>query len=305
MNGPGGELVATIEGNPVREPSRDEQHELERLLARVPLTSLPWIVLVVVGAGTLALIALVFVVVRGGALAPAVRESVTLAMFAAGFVAFSASGLIPRRKKYRDHFQRMLSLTPLIVWTYTDAEWLRWQRSAMTMAYGRTSNTRPAKVCVLVLLFGLIPGVMLWLSRPVVPFLVYWGGGIFLLSLPVLLYFLYWRHLRRSWEQRPSEARIFATGVFFHHKYIDWTEASDQGVAVSVEAATDDRPITLLRVETEARDAKLAPHLPALYIPIPDSQLPTAHDLASALSQNVMEDGEVDGVQSDTNEVDE
>ncbi|MEZ6106891.1 MAG: hypothetical protein R3B96_12415 [Pirellulaceae bacterium] len=153
------------------------------MLARVPLTSLPWIVLVVVGAGTLALIALVFVVVRGGALAPAVRESVTLAMFAAGFVAFSASGLIPRQK-YRDHFQRMLSLTPLIVWTYTDAEWLRWQRSAMTMAYGRTSNTRPAKVCVLVLLFGLIPGVMLWLSRPVVPFLVYWGGGIFSCRYP-------------------------------------------------------------------------------------------------------------------------
>lgn len=261
-----------------------EQDELNLLIERVPFTSLPWIVSLMVACGFVSLSGVVFLILNNS-LSPALKHFVIYAVLILGFGAFGFWSALPRRSQYRERFEAMLARNPIVVWKYTDEEWEAWLEFSERLAFGRTRNTTPWKVAFMVICCSLVGGTLLYLMRSDTSFFEAFGVCVGLMSLPVPLYYLYWKHLRQDWERSPTEARMFQKAVFFHHKFVDWEENPDEGVLVEVE--TEDQPIATLSVRMRKGGAKLAPHLKDLSIPVPQDRIGEARQLARSLCQNV------------------
>ncbi|HVX61074.1 MAG TPA: hypothetical protein VHC19_10745 [Pirellulales bacterium] len=138
---------------------------------------------------------------------------------------------------------------------------------------------------MIVVVCSMMGGALLHLARPATSFVEAFALWTGLMTLPLLLHYLYWKHLRQDWGRKSSEARLFENGVFFHHKFIDWSENPEAGVLVTLEA--EEQPIATLSVKMRNGDAKLAPHLRELSIPVPQDQIDQTRRLARTLCQNV------------------
>ncbi len=183
-----------------------EQDDLNSLIQRVPFTSLSWIICLMVVCGLSSLCGLAFLIVNAP-VSPKQRHLVAYAILISGFGAFGFWSALPRRKRYREKFEEMLARSPIVSWKYTDEEWEEWLDFAERLSYGRTRNTVLWKVIFLVVVCSAVGGALLHLMRPGTPLIEAFVLCAGLMTLPFLLYHLYWKHLRQEWERRPSEAR--------------------------------------------------------------------------------------------------
>lgn len=266
-----------------------QQSELNSLIQRVPLTSLSWIIGLFVACGLIAVGGFAFLVMNRPVV-PWQKDLVVYVVVICGFAMFCLYAGIQRRQGYQKKIKQMLTRQPIVSWNYTEEDWKKWLEFAEGLGYGRTRNTTPGKVIFMVVFFGLIGGTLLTLTREDTNFVQGFGFCVGLLSLPVLVFYLYWKQLRQDWTHGPSEALIFEKGVFFHHKFVDWEDSPDEGVLVEVE--TEDQPVATLSIRMRSGNAKLAPHLKDMFIPIPHDQLNEARQLAKTLCQNVNVDEE-------------
>lgn len=261
----------------------NEQHQLDALIKRVPFTSLPLILMLLTGFGLLSVCGLILLVALP--LQGMLKEALIYGIIISGFFAFAFWSLLTRRKEYKSKFKEMLTRTPILTWNYKEEDWDKWLKYTERIAFGNIRGTTPLMMTVMLILWGIAGGTMLSLSRTDTSFREGFLFCIGVMSLPVVLYYLYWKRLRFDWEREPSEARIFEDGIFFHHKFVDWKETPEKGVFLWVER--EEQPIATLNVKIQGAGAKLAPHLKELILPIPHEQVTDMIRLARSLSQNV------------------
>ena len=259
--------------------------DLHSLMNRVPFSSLTGIIFSAVSLSAIALGAFACLAFASS-LDHRIRQAIVHAIAVSGLAAFVSWSLLPRRNRYLGQFRSMLAQEPIVSWTYTETEWTAWQKYVNDLDYPRRV---PKKLFLAGVVFGAPAGLFLALTdnrgRPALA--VFVESYILCASICSLLaatVFLYWRTLLKSWKQRSGETLIFEHGVFFHHRFIDWSSDPEMGVRVEVEQS--ESPIAVLVVSTQKGQTGLAP-LMDFHAPIPFEQVETAIELARSLSQNV------------------